>query len=58
MKDRYILKDELLPRDHPRDGGKQVWKIYDRMNKSYSMSYFTTKDAADKALERKNLRCS
>ena len=54
MNKRYSVKKDVLDKHHQFDPGKTVYRIYDRLNKSYSMSYYLRKEIAEEVCLKKN----
>ncbi len=54
MQDRYMVRDETLSRVHPQHPGATVFRVYDRKTQTSGLAYFTSWEAANKIVEKKN----
>lgn len=55
MNNRFIVKETQLDKDHPINPNTTVWRLYDRITKTYSMSYYMSKERAEVVAKKKNV---
>ncbi len=53
---KYSIREVTLDKDHWNEPGRNVFRVYDKRRMEYLMSYYTTREAAEWALERRKNR--